>query len=501
MSNKKIKLPIFEEGESIPKIIHQIYLGESMPPELQRVSEGLKRANPNWEYRFYDDNRAVSFIRAFYGEEVLSCYMKINPVYGAAKADFLRYLIMYKEGGVYLDTKSTFSKSIDECIMPTDKYILCGWQNEKGMIHEGGGVHKELINLKGGEFQQWHIIAVAGSPFLRAVICTVIGNIEEYTIWKFGVGKQGVLRVTGPIPYTLSILPLLKIHSHRYVRFDKDVGLIYSALKNTDEHIKLLGNKHYSKLRTPIVIKKGWRNWVQYIFFSRKIASYYMRQYLHKLQMKTKIKNRIKKYLDIPLEEQPKRPYLDNVQIGKNVYFYFKNLFLCNVVIGDYSYILSGQVKNTIIGKYCSISNYVMIGMDNHPQKWLSTHPFQYDKELRYGELNTLEYDNMFNIEIENDVWIGAGVNIVGNVKISNGAIIGAGSVVTKDVPPYAIVAGCPAKIIKFRFTEEIIMQLLDLKWWELSVEELDGIEFNDINIAIKQVKVIKSNKINVIMK
>jgi len=74
---------------------------------------------------------------------------------------------------------------------------------------------------------------------------------------------------------------------------------------------------------------------------------------------------------------------------------------------------------------------------------------------------------------IENDVWIGSYSKIIGGVHIHTGAVIGAGSVVTKDVPPYAIVAGCPARIIRYRFPEEKIEKLLQSEWWNYSDTEL----------------------------
>jgi len=77
------------------------------------------------------------------------------------------------------------------------------------------------------------------------------------------------------------------------------------------------------------------------------------------------------------------------------------------------------------------------------------------------------------DIIIENDVWIGATATIMSGVKISNGAVVGAGSVVTKDVPPYAIVAGNPAKVVKYRFTEEQIEKLLSIAWWDWEEQKI----------------------------
>lgn len=151
--------------------------------------------------------------------------------------------------------------------------------------------------------------------------------------------------------------------------------------------------------------------------------------------------------------------------------------------------------SNTTIGRYCSIADRVRIGAANHPTDWLSTNPFQYwqwegdegkcpERYLKFNPVEKL-------CTIGNDVWIAASVFILPGVTVGDGAIIGAHSVVTKDVPPYAIVGGAPAKIIRYRFDEPTIQELLDLKWWELPREALyqNKVQFNDIRTAIKQIK------------
>lgn len=129
----------------------------------------------------------------------------------------------------------------------------------------------------------------------------------------------------------------------------------------------------------------------------------------------------------------------------------------------------SGKIA---IGKYCQIGSDVAIHATNHPIKYLSTYV---NKNLFKGELKTLR--EKYEINIGNDVWIGHNVIILGNVTIGNGAILAAGAIVTKDVEPYTIVAGVPAKPIKKRFSELIIQEIEDLKWWDLSETELEKIK------------------------
>lgn len=124
------------------------------------------------------------------------------------------------------------------------------------------------------------------------------------------------------------------------------------------------------------------------------------------------------------------------------------------------------------IGKYCQIGADVAIHTTNHPISFMSTY---INKNLFDGELSSLKETK--RAVIGNDVWIGHNVIILGNINIGNGAILAAGAIVTKDVAPYTIVAGVPAKPIKKRFSERIIQEIEDLKWWDLSETELGKIK------------------------
>lgn len=175
-------------------------------------------------------------------------------------------------------------------------------------------------------------------------------------------------------------------------------------------------------------------------------------------------------------------------------------IVLKNVHIGKYTYLGRNCVvdKGTIIGKYCSIGINCYFNPGSHPLNWLSSHPFQYTdahfgrNDEIYRSIERKKIGAMKNCEIGNDVYIGSGVTIFKGVSVGHGAVIGANSTVTKDIPPYAIAVGSPAKVIRYRFEGHIIELLLKIKWWDLPLEVIRSIEFDNIEVAIDQLCMIK---------
>jgi acetyltransferase-like isoleucine patch superfamily enzyme len=132
------------------------------------------------------------------------------------------------------------------------------------------------------------------------------------------------------------------------------------------------------------------------------------------------------------------------------------------------------SIINCQIGKYCSISNRVIIGGGMHPIDWVSTSPVFYKgKDSVKTKFSTFERPEPKMTRIGNDVWIGEGVMIKQGVVIGDGAIIGMGSIVTKNVDPYTIVAGNPAKVIRKRFSEEVIEGLISIQFWNIDEKKL----------------------------
>ncbi len=155
----------------------------------------------------------------------------------------------------------------------------------------------------------------------------------------------------------------------------------------------------------------------------------------------------------------------------------YSNVWLYKVSLGDFSYIADNtRISRAKIGKFCSIANDVKCGLGKHPSSgFVSTHPAFFSMQEQAG-ITFSDKDHFVEndpITIGNDVWIGTSAIIMDGVTIADGAIIGAGAVVTKDVPPYAIVAGVPAKLIRYRFDQKVIDELLKIKWWDKEQEWL----------------------------
>ncbi len=252
------RVPVLAAGTTIPRIIHQVYSSKQLPPIVQANVDKIRTMNPSWEYRFYDDDDMVDYVDAHYGEAVLDSYLCINKKYGASRADLFRYLLMYREGGVYLDIKSSLDRPLDAVLRPDDMYLLSRWRNSVGELYEGWGMHNQLKDFGGHEFQQWHIIAASGHPFLRAVIEKVLDNIDRYNPLLHDTGKGGVLRVSGPIAYTQSITPLLHRHKYRLVDSQGDLGLVYSIFGTASNVVhKSMFRFHYTELHEPVTRLTG----------------------------------------------------------------------------------------------------------------------------------------------------------------------------------------------------------------------------------------------------
>lgn len=240
-------------GRMIPRIIHQTCPNPAKldSKTLENIAF-LKANNPGWEHRLYSDEDMRDYLRVHLSSDDYRIIQKLNPGYNVVLADLLRYLLVFNEGGVYLDIKSTARKPLASVLKEQDTFILSQWANKMGQQFQGAGIYPELVRVPGGEFQQWHIVASARHPYLKTVIQSVLFNCANYHPAWFGVGKIGVLRLSGPICYTLAIAPIRLRHQHR-IEDAAALGFqytIYPKVGGAEHHT--LGPDHYSRQREPI---------------------------------------------------------------------------------------------------------------------------------------------------------------------------------------------------------------------------------------------------------
>ena len=179
-----------------------------------------------------------------------------------------------------------------------------------------------------------------------------------------------------------------------------------------------------------------------------------------------------------------------NCQFGKYNKLY-DGAVLNDVSLGDFTYVgMNNRISMAVIGKFTCISPEVIVGLGRHPSRdFVSVHPAFYST-LRQAQITFVShpyFEEFGRILIGNDVWIGTRAIILDGVSIGNGAIVGAGAVVTKDVPAYAVVGGIPAKVLRYRFKPVEIEFLEKLKWWDKDISWLreNAIKFQNIQELI----------------
>ncbi len=172
------------------------------------------------------------------------------------------------------------------------------------------------------------------------------------------------------------------------------------------------------------------------------------------------------------------------------------------VQVGSFSSVASKDIGMCSIGRYCSIGPEVVTGANEHPSTWLTTARVSYIKNL-HGWTEAMRPNSVAEITsqmrdfqgaapittIGNDVWIGRRAYIKPGITIGDGAIVAAMSVVTKDVPPYTIVGGNPARIIRKRFSDDIIERMLRVRWWRYNIYDFMACDFSNPEKALDEIE------------
>lgn len=239
---------------AIPRNIFQTCREPStLEPTYRENIEKIKGMNPEWRFELFGDDDVWGLLSDFFSPDIIGRLRKINPKYGVVLADLFRYVAIYKYGGVYLDLKSTINKPLNKTLKPEYSFMISQWKNRLGEEYAGFGLHMDLVTIPGGEFQQWFLVAEAGHPMLKAVIDQVIKNIEIYDPYLVGVGRIGVLRLSGPIVFTKTIYPLIKRHPCQVVDI-QSYGFQY-AISRSAHMDQTNQSSHYTNQNEPIIIQ------------------------------------------------------------------------------------------------------------------------------------------------------------------------------------------------------------------------------------------------------
>lgn len=256
-----IELPEVEEGFEIPKIIYRCHKDKESISKYQKVFDSTSKLMPEYKQIIYDDNEIDKFIKDNFSDRIYKAYNSINPIYGPAKSDFFRYLIIYLYGGIYFDIKTGPKSSKVNNIIKNNQgknLISIGENKYVGLIPnfhllpDGYDNWSSFTNTLHNEYVQFYIISPKGNKIMKQMIKQVVSNIEEGLKNKhyYNKGNVSVVVMTGPIAYSLIIN---KYHTKKNSEFFKEE--LNSTISHSLVNYKSIEkNKHYRNLKDKKVL-------------------------------------------------------------------------------------------------------------------------------------------------------------------------------------------------------------------------------------------------------
>ena len=234
----------------IPKVVHYTFATNKFPFEILANIEHNKTLCPEYEFIFYDNDACDAFIKSNFNEKIYLAYKKINPEYGAMRADFFRYCVLFMKGGVYIDVKSSFKYNLSQIIKETDTCLL--------------DVPRALESWRKSAptFEQWVLIFVPNHPYLRTMINLMTDYITREFIPEFKnkllrmTAKEMVLNITGPDAFTRAVLGTIqttKMIMHRTINYMQ--YFTYCSVPDYKSMYVINSLKHYSDGSAPIYLK------------------------------------------------------------------------------------------------------------------------------------------------------------------------------------------------------------------------------------------------------
>jgi len=252
LNTYSLKCESIDNGYKIPSIVHQTFCNTNLPVDIVNAINNNKQKCKECIFLFYDDNDCDKLIRENFHEDIYNAYKKINPVYGAMRADFFRYCVLYLHGGIYLDIKSKINVSVFKLINKDDICLL-------DILHYDLEPWRSIAPA----YEQWILIFAPRHPYLLSMINLMINYInKEHTptiIYGRVLNKKGqILNITGPDAFTKAVNMVIDSNKnlnnplHRNIDYYKYFDLNYnSSYRNM---YKINNRKHYSEGNEPIYI-------------------------------------------------------------------------------------------------------------------------------------------------------------------------------------------------------------------------------------------------------
>ena len=254
-----IELPKVDKKNYIDKKIYRCYSNFTEMNKFKEVFKKTEELMPGYKQIYFDDIKIEEYIKDNFSGRIYNAYRNINPQYGAARADLFRYLIIYKEGGIYMDVKTGPKKQIDDIFEINGDKLLVGLGEDKLPYYFPKKHLQNLLFLhddwsfvtgvKGSEWQQFIFASPAGNPILGLIIKQVVSNIEEGMKNKqyYNSGKYSVVAMTGPIPFSMVIEKYKEEYKDKIKFFKGEIGGRFKH--SLIDYKKIMSDKHYSKIK------------------------------------------------------------------------------------------------------------------------------------------------------------------------------------------------------------------------------------------------------------
>ena len=221
---------------------------ETIPDEFAKNFRIIQDLNPNFSFKLFSNEMQSAFIAENYDRHVYENYLLIDESYGAARNDLFRLLLLFRLGGVWLDSKTTMKRSLETFIDETDTLILSHWTKWSPTNPHLWGSRSRLL---GPEIVTWFICVEPANNLIGKAITEIQRHLREYSPARNGIGKHAALVTTGPIAFTNAITPLLNPSNHRMID-SYSFGIRYSIFDSWEGHVALIPN-NYRISRKPLV--------------------------------------------------------------------------------------------------------------------------------------------------------------------------------------------------------------------------------------------------------